>query len=108
MIWVLAVSSYLLLSSFTNKCVPVVHVVNMEGMKFNPDKLEIKVGETVRWVNRSRSSHNVVASDKSFKSQMLPNEGDLFEYTFNTAGVFHYYCQPHRMMGMKGIIVVKK
>ncbi len=104
---VLMVSGCLLLTSFVEKRLPVVHVVTMEGMRFSPDHLEIKAGERVRWVNRSSSSHNVVANDKSFKSQMLPDVGDQFEFTFNRAGVFHYYCQPHRMMGMKGVIVVK-
>lgn len=85
-----------------------VHVVTMEGMKFNPKVLEIKVGETIRWVNQSNSAHNVIANDKSFESRMLTAKGDVFEHTFRTTGVFPYFCQPHKIMGMKGQIIVKK
>ncbi|HEY5823636.1 MAG TPA: plastocyanin/azurin family copper-binding protein [Cyclobacteriaceae bacterium] len=105
---ILMVSGCLLLTSFSEKRLPVIHVVNMEGMRFSPDRLEIKAGESVRWINRSSSAHNVIANDKRFKSKMLPDEGDQFEYKFERAGVVHYYCQPHRMMGMRGVIVVNK
>lgn len=86
---------------------PVVHMVKMEGMKFVPNSLEIKSGETVRWINESGTSHNVVANDGSFKSEMLHDKGNWFEYTFRKAGEVKYYCQPHRLMGMKGVVHVK-
>jgi plastocyanin/uncharacterized membrane protein len=85
-----------------------VHVVLIKGMKFVPKLLEIKPGETVRWINESGSSHNVVSNDGSFKSEMLDDNGEKFEYTFNKEGKFQYYCQPHRMMGMNGTLIVKK
>jgi plastocyanin len=84
------------------------HVVRIEGMRFIPKLLEVKAGETVHWINESGSSHNVIANDGSFKSEMLDDKGDKFEYTFKKEGEIHYYCQPHQMMGMKGTIIVKK
>ncbi len=86
---------------------PTIHIVKMEDMKFVPEITEIKTGETVRWINESNQSHNVFAKDKAFKSTMLPKKGDIYEHTFKTAGEFDYYCQPHRMMGMKGTVIVK-
>jgi plastocyanin len=85
-----------------------VHIVRIEGMKFIPKSLEVKPGEIVRWVNESRSPHNVIANDGSFESKMLSDKGDTFEYTFKKEGEFHYYCQPHRTMGMKGTLIVKR
>jgi len=87
---------------------PAVHVVKMEGMRFIPKVIEINAGETVRWVNESSSAHNVVAADKRFKSKMLSSAADQFEYTFTTAGEYRYFCEPHKMMGMIGVVVVKE
>ena len=85
-----------------------VHVVTIDGMNFVPKSLEINMGETVRWVNETDMMHNVIANDKSFRSEMLTRRKDIFEYTFEKEGEFRYYCQPHRMMGMKGMVIVKK
>jgi plastocyanin len=84
-----------------------VHVVRIEGMKFIPKSLDVRVGETVLWINNTGHSHNVIASDGSYKSEMLTNRGDKFKYTFTITGEFNYYCEPHRTMGMKGKIIVK-
>jgi plastocyanin len=106
--WIMFTSVFFLSMTFQGKSIPVIHEVRMEDMSFSPRVIEIRVGETVRWVNRSNSTHNVVANDKSFKSKMLPSKGDQFEFTFKSAGEFHYFCQPHKLMGMKGLIIVKK
>ncbi|WP_430300560.1 plastocyanin/azurin family copper-binding protein [Rapidithrix thailandica] len=29
-------------------------------------------------------------------------KGEVFTSTFKEAGVYHYYCQAHKIMGMKG------
>lgn len=87
---------------------PTIHTVKIIGMKFVPETIEINKGETVRWINVSDQSHNVVAKDKTFKSAMLsPNDNHTFEHTFESTGKFDYYCQPHRIMGMTGIVIVK-
>lgn len=85
-----------------------VHVVQIEGMRFTPKTLHIKAGETVRWINRSASSHNIISEKNHFKSNMLTRKGEIFEFTFTLSGEYPYYCQPHKIMGMKGMIVVDK
>jgi plastocyanin len=98
---------FLLNVSVTGTREATVHIVKMEGMRFIPKVLEIKSGETVRWINESSTEHNVVAANKSFQSKMLPDKGDHFECTFKRPGEFQYFCQPHKIMGMKGTIIVK-
>jgi plastocyanin len=55
------------------------------------------------------SPHNVVfekATDKSHKNLVF-SPGDGYESTFNEAGEYSYYCEPHRGAGMVGKVVVQ-
>jgi plastocyanin len=79
------------------------HAVAIEGMKFSPDKLEIKVGDTVEWTNNDDHDHTVKAKDGSFESDNL-SHGETFRYTFKKAGTFPYNCSLHPRM--KGSVVV--
>lgn len=85
---------------------PVSRTILMKGMKFVPGKLEVRTGDTVIWMNESGGGHNVVANDGSFKSTML-EKGQYYALVFSRAGAYKYYCQPHRIMGMKGLVEVK-
>ncbi|MBE9043676.1 plastocyanin [Pleurocapsales cyanobacterium LEGE 10410] len=78
-------------------------------LKFVPETVTIKEGDTVKWTNNKMSPHNVVfenASDKSHKNLVFsPGEG--YESTFSESGEYSYYCEPHRGAGMVGKIVVE-
>ena len=104
---------------------PQVQMVN--GQSFEPDKLQVKVGDTVTWTNESSEAHTVTQYGKKlfdnyyFASGPFPSEEDAreyfpegliepdetYEYTFEKAGTFDYFCIPHEGSGMKGSIVVK-
>ncbi|MBO9633374.1 MAG: cupredoxin domain-containing protein [Chitinophagaceae bacterium] len=85
---------------------PITKTILMKGMRFVPASLEVSIGDTVIWMNDSNGEHNVVANDGSFKSNIL-EKGQIYALVFEKKGSFKYYCQPHRIMGMKGIIEVK-
>ncbi len=78
-------------------------------LKFVPETVTIKEGDTVKWDNNKMSPHNVVfenATDKSHKNLVFsPGEG--YESTFNEAGEYSYYCEPHRGAGMVGKVIVQ-
>lgn len=103
---ILPVLSLLTLSAITPRHQPVSRTITMKGMKFVPSKLEVRIGDTVIWMNESGGEHNVVANDGSFKSTML-EKGQYYALVFSKAGAYKYYCQPHRIMGMKGSVEVK-
>ncbi|GAB7095050.1 hypothetical protein JCM30237_22030 [Halolamina litorea] len=74
---------------------------------FGPAAVRIDPGATVVWEWTGRgSSHNVVAEDGSFESDLSAEEGYTFSHTFENEGVFEYVCTPHQSLGMKGAIVV--
>ncbi|MEM8722101.1 MAG: plastocyanin [Cyanobacteria bacterium P01_G01_bin.39] len=78
-------------------------------LKFQPETVTIKPGDTVKWENNKMSPHNVVfenAKDKSHKNLVF-SPGDGYESTFNESGEYSYYCEPHRGAGMVGKVVVQ-
>jgi plastocyanin len=97
-------------------------VVGMTNtMTYTPDTVRVEVGETVRWENSSAVMHTVTADpDEAFKDEsvMLPdgassfhsgnlNPKETFEYTFEVAGTYRYFCVPHEAVGMRGTVVVE-
>lgn len=80
---------------------------NGGGFGFGPAAVEVSVGTTVVWEwTGAGGTHNVVAEDGSFESAYARNQGETFEHTFDEAGTYRYYCQPHINMGMKGAVRV--
>jgi plastocyanin len=77
--------------------------VKIIDFKYVPDKLSIKVGETVKFINEDVQAHTVTASDNSFDSKNMDGK-QTWTYTFKKAGAFPYICSYHA--AMKGIISV--
>lgn len=68
--------------------------VTVADRMFTPRTLTITAGETVTWVFADRAmAHNVVADDKSFRSELM--QSGQFTHTFDTAGTYTYHCTPH-------------
>jgi halocyanin-like protein len=67
----------------------------------------VSPGTTVVWTwTGAGGSHNVVAEDGSFESDLVVAEGHAFSHTFEEPGTVRYVCTPHRALGMKGVVVV--
>lgn len=74
--------------------------VDVVDNKFQPETVEVAIGDTVTWLFTGAVKHNVVGP--GFKSE-LQKDG-TFEHTFNSAGTFKYICTVHP--GMKGKVEV--
>lgn len=76
--------------------------------KFAPPAIAVAPTTTVRWEWTGKGGpHNVVALEGAFDSGRPVDRNDAtFEYTFESPGVFRYYCDPHRGQGMKGAVFV--
>ncbi|MEO8241191.1 MAG: cupredoxin family copper-binding protein [bacterium] len=79
------------------------HAVTIQGMKFNPADLAIKVGDSVTFTNMDAAPHTASADGGAFDSGQL-SKGQAATVTFNGKGEFAYHCNIHR--GMKAIIHV--
>lgn len=78
-------------------------VANAGSNSFSPNPVEVKVGETVRWVNDDSQGHTVTSKDGTFDSGIM-GKGQSFSHTFDSAGEYQYFCEPHPTM--VGTVVV--
>jgi len=77
------------------------------GLLFAPPAIKVDPGTKVIWEWTGTGSHNVVAEDGTFDSgSLVSEEGHTFSYTFEDAGLWKYYCNPHKTSGMKGVVAV--
>lgn len=85
---------------------------------FEPHIAWVKPGGTVTWTLES-GAHSTTAyhpnNDKPLRipegpsawdSGTLAEEGATFEHTFDTKGVYDYFCTPHESQGMIGTVIV--
>jgi len=68
--------------------------------KFEPETIEVAIGDTVTWVFKGSVKHNVVGPGFTSKTQ----KDGTFERTFNSAGTVKYVCTIHP--GMNGKVEV--
>ena len=85
---------------------------------FSPAVLWVESGATVTWTVAS-GSHSATAYSPNFDRPMrMPtdgepfdsevlSEGESFEHTFETPGVYNYFCRPHVGLGMVGLVIVE-
>ncbi len=75
----------------------VEHVVEITGFKFIPEKIEVRPGDTITWINRDIAPHTATSTDGSWDTGML----ELNESKTLTVGkhmTSAYFCQFHREM----------
>jgi halocyanin-like protein len=81
---------------------------NGGAFAFDPPAVQIDPGTTVVWEwTGEGQQHNVVAEEGGeFESELTAEAGFTYERTFDSEGTIKYYCQPHRALGMKAVLVV--
>jgi plastocyanin len=83
---------------------PATHTVTIEGMKFVPETLTVKRGDTVVWVNNDLVPHTATSEKTAFDSKMIA-AGDSWTFVASKAGEFPYSCTFHPTM--KGTLAVE-
>ena len=91
-------------------------------LRFLPDTVRIRAGQTIRWRNTSDLMHTVTADPgraarrvnvripedaAPFHSGELP-PGAAWSHTFRVPGVYAYVCLPHELAGMVGVVIVQE
>ena len=71
--------------------------VTIQGFKFNPADVTVKVGDTVEWTNQDSAPHTVESSEGTLKSDEL-SKGDTYKHTFTKPGKYDYKCGIHPSM----------
>ncbi len=82
----------------------VTEEIVMQNTVYTPAEKTVAKGTTVKWVNKDPYAHTVTSSENKFDSGNM-NEGQTFEFKFDSAGTYNYYCKYH-LPGMTGKIIV--
>jgi plastocyanin len=90
-------------TSIPDNSTVVKMVANAGSNSFSPNPVEVKVGETVTWINDDSGRHTVTSKDGVFDSGIM-GKGQSFSFTFDKAGEYQYFCEPHP--NMVGTVVV--
>jgi amicyanin len=78
--------------------------VDIDQFTFTPQRITVKAGTTVTWINEDDVPHTIASSSKFFKSKALDTM-DKFSFTFTTPGTYDYFCSLHPHM--TGAVVVE-
>ncbi len=81
--------------TFLSQANAAVQEIDISGMQFSPNVIDINQGDTVRWINRDAMPHTVQGS---FGTSETLNQDGRFEFVFNEAGNFDYICSVHPSM----------
>jgi plastocyanin len=79
------------------------HKVVIDGLKYEPETLTVKRGDTVIWTNKDPFPHTVTAPGK-FDSHDIAADGQ-WKFVARTAGEYSYICTLHP--NMKGVLRVE-
>ncbi|MBF0563736.1 MAG: cupredoxin domain-containing protein [Nitrospirae bacterium] len=109
LISVLSLVALVVLISFPLTALAATYTVNVQSFSFTPPTLNINAGDTVKWVFQS-SGHTTTSGsnctpDNKWDSGFIAS-GGTFQFTFNSAGTYPYFCTAHCDLGMTGNIVV--
>jgi plastocyanin len=89
----------------TQESTAAVTPVTIRLVKFSPETIEVKTGQTVEWANNDLTPHTVTSQGTGDLNSGSIDAGASWRHTFTQAGSFPYYCTFHPEM--KGTIIVK-
>jgi plastocyanin len=86
-------------------------VIEVQGFSFSPRRASVPVGGTVEWHNGESVVHDVTsaqfsegAAEWTLQRSLAGNSATT--YTFESAGVYEYYCSIHGRSTMCGVVLV--
>lgn len=90
----------------------IIHNVNVQDFVFNPNTINVTLGDQVKWTWTGNVAHTVTSDvttgNNAFNSGLLGN-GSTFTSPILSQGNHAYYCDPHGApggVGMSGIVNV--
>ena len=78
---------------------PSVGNVAIKLFQFQPERIEVRPGTLVSWVNEDEIVHTVTAEkkDNGFAAS-LDGKGTSFSFIFSQPGMYRYFCERHEHM----------
>ena len=95
--------------AFTRKSVPAsepkVHDVQIKEFAFVPERLEVSVGEIIRWTNKDLAPHTATADEFGWDTGEIANRDNAEIEVFEGMET-SYFCAYHPHM--KGTLVISR
>lgn len=80
------------------------HVVEISGVAFHPEVLEVGWGDTVVWINQDLVPHTATAEGAAAWTTAALATGDSGQFIPHRAGEYRYVCKFHPTMHGKLIV----
>lgn len=86
------------------------HTVFVRDIEFDPQHIEITLGDTVtwRWQSGLHTTTSNATSGPDTWNALITAGSQTFSFVITNEGLHNYYCDPHLAMGMTGSINVLK
>jgi len=79
------------------------HVIEIRRFKFVPATVNVRIGDTVKWINRDIAPHTATATDKSWDTKQVQRQkSSSVTVTKGMGGAYFCRYHPH----MKGMLVI--
>jgi len=83
-----------------------VNKIEIKAFMFNPQKITVKSGDKITWINKDEEPHTVVSVGKKFQKSSALDTDQEYSITAGAPGTYEYFCSVHPKM--TGTIVVEK
>jgi amicyanin len=80
------------------------NTINITNLAFDPDGITVKLGSTVRWVNRDSVPHRILFADGADSKVLAGSQS--WSRKFDQAGTYDYACTIHPIM--QGTVIVER
>ena len=84
---------------------PRSHTIAIRNLAYEPDSLEVAVGDTVVWTNFDVLPHTVTADSKAWDSGSMAAQAE-WQLVVRETGTQNYLCTFHP--NMRGTLVVRQ
>lgn len=88
-----------------NKVSATTHTVQVGNYYFNPNTLNVEVGDTVKWIwvqGSHTTTSTTIPSGAATWDHPINSGSTSYSYKVTVAGTFNYKCTPHAAMGHLG------
>ena len=74
-------------------------------MVFSEEIARVDIGDIITWIPTTKG-HNVEMMSSPNDMKLKSKNGKEVKISFDKAGIYYYWCTPHKGMGMIGLVVV--
>ena len=74
-------------------------------MVFSEEIARVDIGDIITWIPTTKG-HNVEMISSPNDIKLKSKNGKEVKISFDKAGIYYYWCTPHKGMGMIGLVVV--